>query len=394
MNCILQIMVHCPLVARFFLGDRHNRFECLACHGNVESGLDDDAMAAPRRACLACEMDILLTQCFSGDTAPYSPHSFLHAMWCSCDHFAGYEQQDAHEFWIAVFSGICASLVPRARSPPLPPGAPDANGARILLGKAASRDLQAIFSGQLRSEVRCARCGHTSTKLEDLHDVSLDLSRMGGDGGEAGAPDSLDACLRSFTREERLGEQNWCARCGALQDATKQLSFQRPPHVLCVHLKRFKQSTSSGPKGPQSTSSKIDSFVHFPLESLNLLPYTAAALGAPAASATSAPPLPRPEHLYDLFGIAVHHGSMQNGHYTAFVRHPLTLVTPTLSLVTPTLAPHPPSRARPHQVRQQASWYHCDDAMIQTATAQAVRACKAYMLFYVRKQVDGVALLN
>ena len=153
MNCILQIMVHCPLVARFFLGDRHNRFECLACHGNVESGLDDDAMAAPRRACLACEMDILLTQCFSGDTAPYSPHSFLHAMWCSCDHFAGYEQQDAHEFWIAVFSGICASLVPRARSPPLPPGAPDANGARILLGKAASRDLQAIFSGQLRSEV-------------------------------------------------------------------------------------------------------------------------------------------------------------------------------------------------------------------------------------------------
>ena len=277
MNCILQIMVHCPLVARFFLGDRHNRFECLACHGNVESGLDDDAMAAPRRPCLACEMDILLTRCFSGDTAPYSPHSFLHAMWCSCDHFAGYEQQDAHEFWIAVFSGICASLVPRARSPPLPPGAPDANGARILLGKAASRDLQAIFSGRLRSEVRCARCGHTSTKLEDFHDVSLDLSRMGGDGGDAGAPDSLDACLRSFTREERLGEQNWCARCGALQDATKQLSFQRLPHVLCLHLKRFKQSTSSAPKAsspppPRSTPSST----------------------SPSRASTSSPTPPRP----------------------------------------------------------------------------------------------------
>jgi ubiquitin carboxyl-terminal hydrolase 22/27/51 len=360
MNCILQIMVHCPLVARFFLGDRHNRFECIACHGNVESSLDEDAIAPPRRPCLACEMDILLTHCFSGDTAPYSPHSFLHAMWCSCDHFAGYEQQDAHEFWIAVFSGICASLVPRASSPP-PPGAPDANGARILLGKAASRDLQSIFGGQLRSQVKCARCGHTSTKLEDFHDVSLDISRMAGDGaGEAVIPDSLDACLRSFTREERLGEQNWCARCGALQDATKQLSFQRLPHVLCLHLKRFKQS-ASGPKGQQSSSSKIDTFVHFPLHSLNLLPHTAAALCAPAASATSAPPLPRPEHLYDLFGIAVHQGTMQTGHYTAFVRH-------------------------------KASWYHCDDAMILPATAQAVRACKAYMLFYVRKQVDGVSL--
>ena len=236
MNCILQIMVHCPLVARFFLGDRHNRFACLACHGNMESGLDDDAIAAPRRPCLACEMDILLTHCFSGDTAPYSPHSFLHAMWCSCDHFAGYEQQDAHEFWIAVFSGICASLVPRVCSPP-PPGAPDANVARILLGKAASRDLQTIFSGQLRSQVKCARCGHTSTKLEDFHDVSLDID---GRGADVATPDSLDACLRSFTREERLGEQNWCAGCGALQDATKQLSFQRLPHVLCLHLKRFK----------------------------------------------------------------------------------------------------------------------------------------------------------
>ena len=112
MNCILQIMVHCPLVARFFLGDRHNRFECLACHGNVESGLDDDAMAAPRRACLACEMDILLTQCFSGDTAPYSPHSFLHAMWCSCDHFAGYEQQDAHEFLVDCLDQLSEDLKP------------------------------------------------------------------------------------------------------------------------------------------------------------------------------------------------------------------------------------------------------------------------------------------
>ena len=90
--------------------------------------------------------------------------------------------------------------------------------------------------------------------------------------------------------------------------------------MLCLHLKRFKQS-ASGPKGLQSSSSKIDTFVHFPLHSLNLLPHAAASLCAPAASATCAPPLPRPEHLYDLFGIAVHQGNMQNGHYTAFVRH-------------------------------------------------------------------------
>ena len=177
MNCILQIMVHCPLVARFFLGDRHNRFECLACHGNVESGLDDDAMAAPRRACLACEMDMLLTQCFSGDTAPYSPHSFLHAMWCSCDHFAGYEQQDAHEFWIAVFSGICASLGLAAA--PLPLAIEPSSGflAPDAAARTASYDLQSIFSGQLCSQIKCTRCGSKSTKLEDFRDISLDIAR-------------------------------------------------------------------------------------------------------------------------------------------------------------------------------------------------------------------------
>ena len=50
---------------------------------------------------------------------------------------------------------------------------------------------------------------------------------------------------------------------------------------------------------------------------------------------------PQPEHLYDLFGIAVHHGTMQNGHYTSFVR-------------------------------RQANWYHCDDAWVQAASVQEV----------------------
>ena len=76
------------------------------------------------------------------------------------------------------------------------------------------------------------------------------------------------------------------------------------------------------------------------------------------ACAPFAPSRPYPEYLYDLFGIAVHHGGMQNGHYTSFVR-------------------------------QQASWYHCDDACVQPASVQQVRSCKAYMLFYVRKKLQS-----
>jgi len=172
MNCILQIMVHCPLVARFFLGDRHNRFRCTA-----REQPEDEEVPAPRRPCLACEMDLLLTQCFSGDPAPYSPHSFLHAMWCSSDHFAGYEQQDAHEFWIAVFTGICSSLGLAAA--PLPLALEPSSGflAPDAAARTASYDLQSIFSGQLCSQIKCTRCGSKSTKLEDFRDISLDIAR-------------------------------------------------------------------------------------------------------------------------------------------------------------------------------------------------------------------------
>ena len=31
-------------------------------------------------------------------------------MWCSSEHFAGYEQQDAHEFLMAMLAGIYSSM--------------------------------------------------------------------------------------------------------------------------------------------------------------------------------------------------------------------------------------------------------------------------------------------
>jgi len=48
---------------------------------------------------------------------------------------------------------------------------------------------------------------------------------------------------------------------------------------------------------------------------------------------------------------------MQNGHYTAYIR-------------------------------RHASWFHCDDASVTPATPKAVRSCKAYLLFYIRKAVS------
>ena len=45
------------------------------------------------------------TQCF-GKQQPVSPHTFLHVLWATAESFAGYEQQDAHEFLTALLAAI------------------------------------------------------------------------------------------------------------------------------------------------------------------------------------------------------------------------------------------------------------------------------------------------
>ena len=42
------------------------------------------------------------TQFYSGESSPYIPFKLLHLVWTHARHLAGYEQQDAHEFFIAV----------------------------------------------------------------------------------------------------------------------------------------------------------------------------------------------------------------------------------------------------------------------------------------------------
>ena len=417
------------------MSDFHNRFECMArqkrLNGHASGG-------TPRRACLACEMDRLFSQCFAGHEAPFAPHGFLHAMWCSAEHFAGHEQQDAHEFLIAMLAGICDGLCGPAAAPSLKLAAPlnplngGINGGdsavrmaqlgpkRVRLSAVepgAAKELLGVFSGVLRSDVTCLACGASSTKLEEFHDISLDVAKapktaansspalgpsnngLGGGGSNASGsggssdersdkgvspPPALDGaaelprgesvleCLRSFTQEEKLTARRWCERCGGERESCKRLSIQRLPNVLCLHLKRFEQT------GHGKAASKIDSFVGFPLHSLNMWQYTSAHLcarpreaakgdenggkngmRANGRAAESPPPeLPEPgaEHLYDLFGVAVHRGKITNGHYTAFVR-------------------------------RHASWFHCDDATITPASPSAVRACQGYLLFYVRKKL-------
>lgn len=95
MNSILQALLHNPLLRNYFLSDMHNRKICTQRTKSERGGI-----------CLGCEMDYLFAEIYSGNRIPFSPHHFLYSVWRYANYFAGYEQQDAHEFLMTALNGI------------------------------------------------------------------------------------------------------------------------------------------------------------------------------------------------------------------------------------------------------------------------------------------------
>jgi len=57
--------------------------------------------------------DVVFSAAYSGALAPYSPAAFLYAWWRHAEHhLAGYQQQDAHEFYLYALAGLSYSRLP------------------------------------------------------------------------------------------------------------------------------------------------------------------------------------------------------------------------------------------------------------------------------------------
>ena len=112
------------------------------------------------------------------------------------------------------------------------------------------------------------------------------------------------------------------------------------PRVLVLCLKRF----SGG--GLFRGARKVDRFVDFPLEGLDLAPFVAH--GGPGL-------------VYDLFAVTNHMGQAGYGHYTAFARDVFAGPTP-------------------------GPWLRCDDSSVVEVPASVVKSSAAYVLFYARRE--------
>jgi ubiquitin C-terminal hydrolase len=63
-------------------------------------------------------------QFYSGDTRPFSPHQLLHSVWTHAHQLAGYDQQDAHEFFIEFINGMHEHCQGKPLANPPPPNPP------------------------------------------------------------------------------------------------------------------------------------------------------------------------------------------------------------------------------------------------------------------------------
>lgn len=306
-------------------------------------------------------MYTIYTAAFSGDRSPYSPAEFLYSWWQHAANLAGYKQQDAHEFFISAIDGFHANLANAAR-PGKSKSAGDGDCECIV---------HQVFSGQLRSDVACTVCGFSSTAHDPCIDISLDLeppsthsdlNLSNGHGGRsvrgfqmASGATTLYGCLDRFTRLERLGsgEKFYCQNCKVPQDSVKQMSVRKLPLVLCLHIKRFEHSSLC------NVSRKIDRYVQFPF-SLNMAPFLSSSVvssrhgnrlvsrdGERDESALSSTE-------FELLAVVTHSGKLDSGHYITYLQ-------------------------------LEGVWYRCDDSWVSKASEDLVRACQAYMLFYVQK---------
>lgn len=257
--------------------------------------------------------------------------------------FTGYDQQDAQEFLRFLLDGLHEDLN-KIKKKPAYYEIKDRENAKDrdvsdehwkFYFERNLSTLSELFCGQLRSEIRCSTCSHRSLCFDVFWDLSLPVpkkpkshhhmrissvfgsssskhSASQSDDDSASNGCSLQDCLKAYTDQEFLNESDayYCAKCKTHRAVSKKISLYRLPQVLVIHLKRFSYSMFS--------RDKVNTAIKFPAQALDIADYCAA--DAVVEGSTE----------YDLTGVVNHVGSLNGGHYTAYV---LCLLIDRLALV-------------------------------------------------------------
>lgn len=302
----------------------------------------------------------LVHDMWGGDLPYLTPIDFRKTICSLKAQYIGSDQHDSQEFLSFLLDGIHEDLN-RIISKPVwaPTPEQEAELERMPVQIAVEQEWKAwkmrndsiivdYFQGQFRSRLQCLTCHKTSTTYNVFSILQLPIPH--GRSGKV----PLQRCLEALFNTEILDKDDaWdCPQCKVKRKATKQLSLARLPPILLIHLKRFEANGRF--------SDKIDTFVEFPMKTLDLTEFMPPPLPAGAdkgqLSSPQSPDDPRtqtPPYKYDLYGVTNHIGNLSSGHYTSFIA-------------------------------SRGGWLYCDDSSVKPIDAKQVVGQRAYVLFYKR----------
>lgn len=304
MSAVLQCIIHNPFIKNYyFRGD----------HLNCDKGPVD---------CLSCCLSDIIKEFYTSTSIiGYGPVDFLIASWKVKKSLAGYSEQDAHEFWQFLIHQIhkndktSVKYLKNKESTPLM----EDDQSQQSSDQECDCITHKTFSGKLKSTLKCRDCGNIRETIDPMLDLSLEIQ-------ENKIPiNDLHSCLKKFTKLEELDVLYNCVNCRRKTKVTKQLKLDKLPPILTIQLKRFEHFNG--------VSNKIESHVSIPLI-LNMDGYTTS-IGKN----------------YELFGIVVHIGSVNTGHYIAYIK-------------------------------KGNFWFKFDDSTVTRVSQEDALGVKAYLLFY------------
>ncbi len=148
---------------------------------------------------------------------------------------------------------------------------------------------------------------------------------------------SVYDCFNNFVKYEILKDINeWqCQYCKKHHEQfKKKIEIYKSPHILIIQLKRF------------TTNFKLDTFVEYPIEGLNLQNYVISKENNEE----------KDQNLYDLFAVSNHFGQMGSGHYIAYAKN-----------------------------CYDKYWYKFDDSSVIRVSEKDIVCKDAYVLFYRKR---------
>ena len=172
---------------------------------------------------------------------------------------------------------------------------------------------------------------------------------------------SIEKCMFKFTEVEQL-EGMVCPGCKSDNKLRKSLSIWRPPPVLVVQLKRFQFDHISHRK----LTNKVD----FPLTDFDISSFLAPSKVEEITKSQESSSM----YTYDLYSTVHHVGALGGGHYVATWKPLQAEQTGSGSVEAD---------------KVDDDWYCFNDNVVNKVDEREISSASAYLLFYVRKDIQG-----